>query len=456
MATPVEYAQAHRSQFEQELSDLLRIPSIGTLPAHREDTQHAAHWVANHLKEIGMTVEVIPVARHPLVYAEWMGAPGRPTVLGYGHYDVQPADPLDLWTTPPFEPAVRNGGLYARGAADDKGQLFTLAAAVRAYLKTGTKLPVNVKLIIEGEEESGGEGIAAYVQSNGDRLRADAALVLDSGVYAPGIPAVTLGLRGIVGGEIEVIGPARDLHSGGYGGVAPNPFMALAEIITGLKNADGRILIPHFYDRVVPPPKAETDAWAKLPFDEAEFLRDEVGSTALTGEPGFSVFERNWARPTFEVHGMPGGFIGAGSKTVIPSRASAKISMRLVANQDPAEIGRLFEAHVRSLAPRGTQVNVRVSRGAMPVVVPHTLPAITAARAALADAFGHEAVFIRTGGSIPIVSAFIERVKLPTVITGWSTPDANAHSPNEKLDLEHFHKGTIAVMRFFERIGGAA
>ena len=456
MPTPVEFAQSYRSQFEQELSDLLRIPSVGTLPAHREDTKRAAQWVANHLSQIGMTVDVIPVARHPLVYAEWMGAPGRPTVLGYGHYDVQPVDPLDLWTTPPFEPSVRNGGLYARGAADDKGQLFTLAAAVRAYLKTGTKLPVNVKLIIEGEEESGGEGIASYVRSHGDRLRADAALVLDSGVFAPGIPAVTLGLRGIVSGEIEVVGPSRDLHSGGYGGVAPNPFMALAEIVTRVKDPNGRVLIPQFYDRVVPPPKAETDAWARLPFDEGEFLRQEVGSTALTGEPGYTVFERNWARPTFEIHGMPGGFVGDGSKTVIPSRARAKISMRLVANQDPGEIGRLFEAHVRSVAPKGTTVSVRMSHGALPVVVPHTLPAVAAARAALADAFGREAVFVRTGGSIPIVSAFIERVKLPTVITGWSTPDANAHSPNEKLDLEHFHKGTIAVMRFFERIGGAA
>jgi len=456
MPTPFEFAQAHHAQFEHELCDLLRIPSISTLPDHRDATKRAADWVAHHLKSIGMTVDVIPTKRHPLVYAERLDAPGRPTVLGYGHYDVQPPDPLDLWETPPFEPTVRNGALYARGASDDKGQLFTLAAAVRAHLETKTALPVNVKLIIEGEEESGGEGIEAYVRAHGDRLRADAALVLDSGVFAPGVPAVTLGLRGIVSGEVEVIGAARDLHSGIYGGVAPNPFVALAEIITGLKDAEGRIRIPGFYDRVVPPDPAEKAGWDRLPFDEAAFLRDEVGSAALVGEPGYSPLERMWARPTLDVHGMPGGFIGAGSKTVIPSRATAKISMRLVANQNPAEIARLFDAHVRALTPRGTRVEVRTRHGATPVVVSPALPAVVAAQRALSEAFGRDAVFIRMGGSVPIVADFIETLGLPTVITGWAVPDANAHSPNEKLDLAHFHHGIQAVIRFFERIGGAA
>ncbi|HLW47858.1 MAG TPA: dipeptidase [bacterium] len=454
MPTPVEFADTHRKRFESELSDLLRIPSISTLPDHRDDTRRAAHWIAEYLRSMDLPVELTETVGYPLVYAEWLGAPGRPTLLGYGHYDVQPVDPLDLWTSPPFQPAVRGGRLFARGAADDKGQILTLIAAMRAYLQTAGKLPINVKLLIEGEEESGGAEIAAYVRDHAGRLRADACLVLDSGMFAPGVPAITLGLRGIVGAEVEVTGAARDLHSGGYGGVAPNPFQALAEIITGLKDKDGRILIPGFYDRVVPPPPEETAAWKALPFDEAAFLRDEVGATALTGEPGYGVLERMWARPTLEVHGMPGGFTGAGSKTVIPARASAKISMRLVANQQPREIIDAFESHVRAITPKGVRVEVkrRAGSGAVPVVISPHSPAIAAARRALTEAFGREAVFVRAGGSVPIVSEFAGRLGLPVIVTGWSLPDANAHSPDESLDLAHFHKGIAAVMRLFEHL----
>ncbi len=455
MPTPTEFVRERRARFEEELCDLLRIPSISTLPAHRTDVQAAARWVTDHLRTSGLRAELIPTQGHPLVYAEWSGARGRPTVLCYGHYDVQPADPLGLWTAPPFEPTVRGGSLYARGAADDKGQFFTIVAAIRAYLETGAPLPVNVKLLIEGEEESGGAAIEAYVRDHGDRLRADAALVLDAGMFAPGIPAVTLGLRGIVMTEVEVTGAARDLHSGIYGGVAPNPFVALAEIITGLKDSQGRILIPHFYDRVVPPHPDEKAGWDRLPFDEEAFLRNEVGAPSLVGEPGYSALERMWARPTLDVHGMPGGFTGEGSKTVIPARASAKISMRLVPQQDPEEILRIFETHVRHLAPKGTRVQVRLYHGAAPVVMSPDLPAVAAARRALGEAFGREAVFVRSGGSIPIVADFIGRLGLPTVITGWALPDANAHSPDEKLDLDHFHTGIRAVMRFFEHMGAA-
>jgi acetylornithine deacetylase/succinyl-diaminopimelate desuccinylase-like protein len=461
MPTPAEFVEAQRARFEDELSDLLRIPSISTLPAHREDMQRAARWVADRLRTTGLDAEVVPTQRHPLVYAEWLGAPGRPTILCYGHYDVQPVDPLELWTAPPFEPTVRGTSLYARGAADDKGQVFTIIAAIHAYTKTKTPLPVDLKLLIEGEEESGGESIEEYVHTHADRLRADAALVLDGGMFAPSIPAITLGLRGIVGAEIEVAGASRDLHSGVYGGVAPNPFVALAEIITGLKDPQGRILIPHFYDRVEPPHPDEKTGWGRLPFDEEAFLRDEVGATALTGEPGFSVFERTWARPTLEVHGMPGGFIGEGTKTVIPARASAKISMRLVPRQDPEEISRHFESYVRHLQPRGTRVTVRMHHdattgktrhGAAPVLMSAEGPAIAAARRAFAEVFGHETVLIRSGGSIPIVADFISRLGLPTVISGWALPDCNVHSPNEKLDLVHFHKGIHAVMRFWEHM----
>jgi len=459
MPTPVEFAETHRARFESELSDLLRIPSVSTLPEHRDDTRRAAHWVAEYLRSMDLPVELIETVGYPLVYAEWLGAPDRPTLLGYGHYDVQPVDPLDQWTSPPFQPTLRDGRVFARGAADDKGQFLTLIAAMRAYLQTAGRLPVNIKLLIEGEEESGGTEIAAYVSSHADRLRADACLVLDSGMFAPGVPAITLGLRGIVGAEIEVTGPARDLHSGGYGGVAPNPFQALAEIITGLKDTHGHILIPGFYDRVVRPPGEETDGWKRLPFDEAAFLREEVGAVALTGEPGYTALERMWARPTLEIHGMPGGFTGAGSKTVIPAQASAKISMRLVANQRPDEIIEAFESHVRTITPRGVRVKVKrlgTGGGAPPVVISPHSPAITAAQRALTEGFGRDAVFVRAGGSVPIVSEFGGRLGLPVIVTGWSLPDANLHSPNESLDLEHFHKGIGAVMRLFEHLGRIA
>jgi acetylornithine deacetylase/succinyl-diaminopimelate desuccinylase-like protein len=455
MPTPVEFAGTHRKRFESELNDLLRIPSISTLPDHRDDTRRAAHWVAEYLRSMDLPVELIETVGYPLVYSEWLGAPGRPTLLGYGHYDVQPVDPVNLWTSPPFQPAVRDGRVFARGAADDKGQILTLIAAMRAYLQTAGTLPVNVKLLVEGEEESGGAEIAAFVRSHADRLRADACLVLDSGMFAPGIPAITLGLRGIVGAEVEVTGPARDLHSGTYGGVAPNPFQALAEIITGLKDKSGHILIPGFYDHVVPPPAEEAEGWKRLPFEEGAFLRDEVGAVALTGEPGYTALERMWARPTLEIHGMPGGFIGEGSKTVIPARASAKISMRLVANQQPSEIIEAFESHVRAITPRAVRVEVKkrgTGDGALPVVVSPRSPVIAAAQRALTGAFGREAVFVRAGGSVPIVSEFAGRLGAPVIVTGWSLPGANLHSPDENLDLEHFHKGIGAVMRLFEQL----
>ena len=452
MPSPVEFADAHRARFESELSDLLRIPSISTLPEHRDDTRRAAHWLAEYLRSMDLPVELIETAGYPLVYAEWLGAPGRPTLLGYGHYDVQPVDPVDLWTSPPFQPAVRGGRLFARGAADDKGQILTLIAAIRAYLQTSGRLPINVKLLIEGEEESGGAGIEAYVRDHADRLRADACLVLDSGMAAPGVPAITLGLRGIVGGEIEVSGAARDLHSGTYGGVAPNPFQALAEILTALKDKNGRILVPGFYDRVAPPLAEEKAGWERLPFDEAAFLRNEIGASALIGEPGYGALERMWARPTLEIHGMPGGFTGAGSKTVIPARAAAKVSMRLVADQRPDEIAGAFTAHVLAVAPKSVRAEVKMRHGAPPVVITPNAPPIAAAKRALTEAFGREAVFVRMGGSVPIVSEFAGRLGLPVVVTGWSLPDANAHSPDESLDLEHFHKGIRALMRFFEEM----
>jgi len=325
-----EYYQTNRERFLEGLKTFLRIPSVSTLPEHKPDIRRAAEFVANELRGMGMKgVEVIEGKgnQNPLVYAEWLEAPGKPTLLIYGHYDVQPPDPLEEWVTPPFEPTVRNGNIYARGAVDDKGQTYLLLKAVEGFLKTEGNLPINIRFLIEGEEEMGGEHIEAYVAAHPDRLKAAAALVCDTEMFAPELPTITTGLRGLVYTELEARGAGHDLHSGMFGGVAPNPFQALAEIITGLKGRDGKIRIPGFYRSVKPPPRPELASWKKLPFNERRFLEKEVAATALVGERGFSALERMWARPTLEVHGIRGGFTGEGAKTVIPAVAAAKLSM---------------------------------------------------------------------------------------------------------------------------------
>ncbi len=342
----VTFAQQNGHRFVEELKALLRIPSISTSPEHAADTRRAAEFVADELRRIGMqnvrlieTTSATHANGHPLVYADHLAAgPGATTVLLYAHYDVQPPEPLDEWKSPPFEPTERDGNLYARGAVDDKGQLWMHVKALESLLASNAgKLPVNIRVIIEGEEEVGGEGIATFVREHGDQLAADVALVSDTEMFAPDLPTLCVGLRGMIYTEIEARGARTDLHSGMYGGAAPNPFFALCEIIAQLKDASGKILIPGFYDKVDVPTAAELSAWKSLPFDEEHYRETEVGSTVLTGEPGYSVLERTWARPTLEIHGMPGGFIGAGAKTVIPARAVAKVSMRLVPDQTPAE-----------------------------------------------------------------------------------------------------------------------
>src|ERR1051326_458082 len=352
----VEYAQdpKNKKRFIEELKDLLRIPSISTLPEHKPDIERAAKFVADEMKKLGLeNVEIIKGQGHPLVYADWLHASGKPTVLCYAHYDVQPAEPLDEWVSPPFEPTERNNNIYARGAVDDKGQLWLVLKALESLMKTGGgKLPVNVRGILEGEEEVGGESIADFVRQHGDRLKADFALVCDTELFAPDLPTLCVGLRGLVYTEIEVQGAATDLHSGIYGGAAPNPLFALIEIISKLKDANGKVLIPGFYDDVQAPTQAELDAWKKLPFNEEHYRKTEVGSDVLTGEPGYSVLYRTWARPTLEVHGMPGGFVGQGAKTVIPARASAKVSMRLVPKMDPDKILKSYMDFVKSHTPK--------------------------------------------------------------------------------------------------------
>ena len=417
----VSFAKDHADRFVDELKALLRIPSISTDPERTADVRRAAAFVAAELERIGMQhVELIETttpthAGHPMVYADWLLAgPGKPTVLCYGHYDVQPAEPLDEWKSPPFEPEIRDGNLYARGAVDDKGQMWMHIKALEALLVAGGgTLPVNVRVLVEGEEEVGGEGIAAFVREHGDRLAADVALVSDTEMFAPGLPTLCVGLRGMIYTEVEARGARTDLHSGIYGGAAPNPFVALAHIIARLKDEDGRILIPGFYDKVEAPTADELKAWQALPFDEEQYRETEIGSTVLTGEPGFSVMERTWARPTLEVHGMPGGFIGAGAKTVIPARAVAKVSMRLVPDMTPAETFALYKRYVESICPRGIQLEVRLIHSGDPVVVSTDNRFVQAATAAMRTVFSADTVFVRGGGSIPIVGDFARVLGLP-------------------------------------------
>lgn len=439
----------------EELIEWLRIPSVSSLPEHKGDVERAAEFVRAALDKAGMTrTELIRRGSgHPMVYGEWLGAPGKSTVLFYGHYDVQPPDPLDEWKSPPFEPEIRGNDIFARGTSDDKGQTWIQVKAVEYLMERDGRLPVNVKFILEGEEEAGGEAITAYVGEKPAQLAADVVVICDSEMFAPELPTICTGLRGIVYGEIHVIGPKQDLHSGVYGGAAPNPLMAVAEILTALKDRDGHIQIPGFYDRVVKPTDAEQAAWRTLPFNEAEYLEKEVGSTELTGEPGFSVFERTWARPTFEVHGIKGGFTGEGAKTVIPAKAVAKVSLRLVADQDPDEVVKQVTAAVEAACPKGVKASFVLLHGAGPSLVNTSNRFIQAAASAMEEIFGAKTVYMRSGGSIPIVGTFAENMGIPSVLMGFGLPDDNLHSPNEKFHLPNFYRGIEAVARYLERLG---
>ncbi|MBL8232345.1 MAG: dipeptidase, partial [Bryobacterales bacterium] len=421
---------------------------------NKGDVQRAAGFVANQLKAAGMeNVEIIATDKHPLIYADWLHAPGKPTVLCYGHYDVQPPDPLELWHTPPFEPTIRDGNLYARGSADDKGQMYMHVKAVEALFAIHGKLPLNLKFLIEGEEEVGGASISKYVPLHKDKLKADVALVSDTALYAEGIPTLCIGLRGLVYTEVECTGPGRDLHSGLYGGAAPNAVFALIELLSKAKDANGVIQIPGIYDDVKSPAPAELDSWKSLPFDEKEFLEKEVGSTKLTGESGYSVLERVWARPTMEVHGIAGGFTGAGAKTVIPAKATAKVSFRLVPDQNPEKVIAAIREFFKANAPAGTTVELRVLSAGPAVVVNPDHPAIAIAGKAFSEMLGRPTVFTRSGGSIPIVGEFAHHLGIPTVLMGFGLPDDGLHSPNEKYKLDNYYKGIMTVAHFFEQYG---
>ena len=438
-----------------DLIRFLRIPSISGDPSYIREVRQAAEFVRSWLDRAGLKnaqlIDSPEPGAHPLVYADWIQAPGQPTLLLYGHYDVQPADPVEDWISPPFEPTIRDGNIYARGAADDKGQLFILMESVAQCLrKYDGHLPVNVKFLIEGEEESGGRHIEQFVTEKAPALAANAAVICDTAMFAPEIPSITTGLRGIIYGEIVVQGAAHDLHSGDYGGAAPNAVEAVAQIISSLKSRNGTILIPGFYGDVLPPSPAEIEAWGRLPFDPEEFRRREVGSPALTGEAGFDVLTRIWARPTLEIHGIRGGYSGEGAKTVIPANASAKISLRLVPAQIPAKVIDQVTSAIASACPSGVTAQFNLFHAAPPCQISTEDPFLSIAAKAMSSVFDRPTAYVRCGGSIPIVNLFKQKLGIPTVLAGFGLPDDQIHGPNEKLSISNYIRGISSMIRYYE------
>jgi acetylornithine deacetylase/succinyl-diaminopimelate desuccinylase-like protein len=447
------YLNENRNRFEEELNELLRIPSVSTDSTYAGDVKRCADWLAGHLTEAGLeTVEVIGTDGHPVVYAEHQAGVESPTVLIYGHYDVQPADPEHLWTSPPFEPEVRDGRVYARGSEDDKGQVHMHAKALEARLRSGAGVPVNVKMVIEGEEEIGSRHLEGFLQENRKRLSCDAVMISDTTMLGPDLPAITSGLRGLAYMEVSVSGPNRDLHSGSYGGAVQNPANALATIIAGLKDEYGRVAVPGFYDRVKEMTGEERASLKAIPFEDDDFQRD-LNLETLAGEAGYSTLERLWYRPALDVNGVISGFTGEGAKTVLPSEARAKISMRLVPDQDPEEIQASFKKHVLSLAPDGVDVEVEYHHGAVPWRADPKGPVFEAASAALDEAFDRKPLLIREGGSIPIVPMFESLLDAPVILVGFGLPGANPHAPDEWLDLGVYHKGIAALVSMWGRLG---
>lgn len=448
------YITKNENRFLDDLKGWLRIPSISTLPEFAEDVRHAAEYAANQMRQIGLEhVEILSTQGHPLVYGDWLKAPGKPTVLIYGHYDVQPVDPLELWVSPPFEPTIRQENLYARGAADDKGQTMLVFKAMESLMAVDGTLPVNVRVLIEGEEEAGGAAIEQYVKTHADRLKCDAVFICDTHMPSKDIPSIVIGLRGIIYTEVEVRGAKRDLHSGSYGGVAPNPLHALAVIIVGLKDAQGHIHIPGLYDKLRESTAEERAFWREDPLHIGEALLEEMGVSELAGEAEYPPLERIGARPTLEVHGISGGFTGEGGKTVIPSHGKAKISMRLPPELKPDEVFVLFERRVKELTPAGLEVTVHNLHGGEGTLVSPNSAPIRAAAAALKETYGKEPVFLREGGSIPIAALFNDILRVPIVMMGFGLPDDNLHAPNEKYSLSQFFKGIRTVALFLQNMG---
>ncbi|HEX6513370.1 MAG TPA: dipeptidase [Chloroflexota bacterium] len=450
-----EYCRQERERQLRWLIDYVRLPSISSSPEHSGEVRRCGEWTVAEMERIGLrNGRLLETGGHPVAYAESLESPGAPTALVYGHYDVQPVDPLDHWESPPFEPAVRGGELYARGSVDDKGQVLMHWAAVEALLQTQGRLPVNLKFLIEGEEEIGSPNLDAFIARHLDLLRADVAVISDTAMYGHGIPSLCYGLRGLAYFQIDVQGPTVDLHSGSFGGAVANPCNALAEMLAKLKDSDGRVEVPGFYDDVRAVTDHERAELAKLPFDEAAY-RAAIDVDALTGERGFSPLERLWARPTLDVNGLWGGFQGPGAKTIIPAEAHAKVSCRLVPDQEPEKIGRLFEDYVRSIAPPGVRVQVRQLHGGRPSITPIDHPATLAAKRALERSFGKDVVFMREGGSIPVVATFDSLLSVPTVLLGVGLPDEHAHAPNERLNLDNFYRGILAAAYLWQELASS-
>ena len=448
----VNYVHENFNSYVEELKDFLRIPSISTIPENRTDILNAANFVADKLRTAGLSrIEIYRTENHPIVYGEWLGAPGKPTLLIYGHYDVQPVDPIELWTNLPFDPVVKDGKIWARGATDDKGQVYVHIKSVEAFIRTYGSLPINIKFLVEGEEEIGSESLESFLEQNKEMLKCDAVLVSDSSLYAPGLPTITYGLRGLSYLEVEVTGPNKDLHSGTYGGAVPNPINILAEMISKLHDKNGKITIPNFYNDVVKISKKERSNFSKLKFSERQYKK-EIGVSELPGEKGYSILEKVWARPTLDCNGIWGGFTEPGAKTVIPSKASAKISMRLVPNQDPKKVAKLFTKYFKSIAPGSVKVSIKNLHGGYPVSVPLDDKIILKAAKAMEKAFGKRTVFMRDGGSIPIIVDFMKLLKAPAVLMGLGLDNENAHSPDEHFDLTHFKLGILSSAHFIDEL----
>ncbi len=452
MLTVIDFVHANRDRYVSELKEYLAIPSISALPEHAADVARCAEWTAGEMRRIGLeNVQLIATPGHPVVYGDWLHAPGAPTILFYGHYDVQPVDPVELWESPPFEATVREGELYARGAADDKGQVFMHLKAIEAHLKTSQRLPVNIRLVIEGEEEVGSVNLDRVIRDHRPLLQADVVVISDSAMFDRGVPSICYSLRGLVYYQIDLRGTAGDLHSGVFGGAVANPAMVLAQILAQMKDRGGRVKIPGFYDRVRPLSDEERALWRTLPFNEKQYRKD-LGAPKLFGESGYSVLERVWGRPTFEVNGLLSGFTGGGSKTVIPAVAMAKVSMRLVPDQDPGEIAAQFETYLRKVTPKTVELTLTRMHGGKPWITDYDNLFVRAAGRAIEQGFGKPPVFCREGGSIPVVSTFQEELGVPAVLFGVGLPDENAHAPNERLDLGNFHHGIVAAALLYGEI----
>jgi acetylornithine deacetylase/succinyl-diaminopimelate desuccinylase-like protein len=452
MDNVIDFINVNRDRYLEELKGFLAIPSISALPQHAGDVKRCADWCVEEMRRIGLqNVRLIDTPGNPVVYGDWLGAEGAPTILFYGHYDVQPVDPLELWESPPFEATVRDGEIYARGSADDKGQVFMHFKAVEAHLKQNGRLPVNIKFILEGEEEVGSVNLDDFIRAHKGELGADVVVISDSGMFARGVPSICYGLRGLVYFQLDLRGSSTDLHSGSFGGAVANPAMVLAQVLAQMKDRGGRIKIPGFYDDVVALQEEERKALASLPFNEKQYKKD-FGVPKLFGESGYTTLERTWARPTFEVNGLLSGFTGEGAKTVLPAIAMAKVSMRLVPNQSPDTIARLFEEYVKKVTPKTVELKVTRMHGGKPWMTSYDNPFVQAAARAIEKGFGQKPVLTREGGSIPVVSTFQEELGLPSVLFGVGLPDENAHAPNEKLDVGNFHGGIIASAILYQEI----